>query len=804
MIEQMRSELRYAARQLMRSPLFTIVSMLSLGLAITVAVAAYSLVNGMLFKPLPVSDPRGVVHVFSIQGDRRTGSSAYADLADYVDTGLFASVAASAPLGHPVVTVNQRAPERVDLEYVSPNFFQTIRLAMKEGRAFTLAGDAAEVIISERYRDRAFKKGDRVLGATIMVDGLPFTVVGVAPHAYRGTLVYSGTAMWMPATQLSYMTNGRSRILGRDYHYWSIVGRLGPDITPAMATQRIAYLPAVLAQRDAQWKEGRHPLGIRIVSHETVIREVTAEYLGDVLLALGVLVAVILILACTNVAGLQLARAVSRRHEVAVRLTLGASRMQIATQFVTEALLLAALGGVAGFIGAQWLVVLAARSPMFDAFDLTPDWRVFATTAGTCVICAVIFGATPLAHTLRININGGLAGTGLIGERGNTRGRLIALQVCLSCMLVVLGMHASRGVQARTRANAAFHVDGLVVAELDGMHGTSATDSLTSLNYINDATEMLRTLPDVRNTAISNQLPLVGSDGVDARATPMNAPGQHVRIQTVDADYFATLGVGLTAGRIPDWVRTRSPGDERIAVVSTTMREKLGSSPVGRKIRIDNMYELRIVGEVPELKEVALSEKIGHVYEVTDRRGLNRYRTNLIIRVRPGSESAVMAGFTRAMRNRFPDRVPPAVTTLSGRIAEALAPQRYIAAAAAGFGLAELALAAVGLYSMLLYALLTRTREIGIRLALGAPPARASYAVLKSGLQFVAVGLVLGAVCAVPAGIIAGRNFMGSDARDPLPYIAALAGVVLATIAAAYVPARKATHVEPMSALRYE
>ena len=799
MIEQLSQDIRYAARQLMRAPLFTTVSALSLGLAIAVAVTAYSIINGMVFKPLPVRDRDGLMHVEAVSDVRNRGA-AYGDVKELMASGVFSGLAAQVSFPT-TVEVRGHAASRTEVTYVSPDFFRVLGLDLVAGRAFSGGGEAPEIIISERFRDRTFEKGDPVIGSKLAIQGTEFTIIGVAPKSYHGLRMYSNTIGWVPAPTMRLTSGGRASAVDSENRYWGLIGRLSPGLTPESAMQRLIPLSKSLAERYPRWREGRTALEIRVRTHRDEVAEMVDKYLREALIALAALVTIVLSLACTNVAGLLLARTVARRHEVAVRITLGAPRSRIAMQFMTEALMLALLGGTVGWVGAQWAMALMSRSPMLESFDLSQDWRVFASTLVTCVLCALAFGVTPLGQTLRANVSGGLSGHA-VGERGEVRGRLIALQVCLSCILVVLGMSASRGVQAKMRTTDGFSLDGLVVADVTYPARRTAADSLAARNYIRAVETMFAASPSVIRTTRSMTLPLTYMDGVDVVAGWKNATGFAVRHQRVDSDYFPTLGVPLLSGQLPPAIDTS--GVRRMAIVNHTVSTRAGRNVVGTTMTLGET-ELLVVGEVDDLQRVSAGMRQPRVYELAPRDLSQPFRSWYVVaRVRPGTEAAVIAEISRGIRSRYPEMTVPNINSLRSRIEASVAPQRIIARCAFAFGVVELLLAAVGLYSLLLYAMLTRTREIGVRMALGARPRNASFTIIKSGLQFVIAGLVLGAIAAIPAGIIAGRNFTGADARDPIPYAAALVGIVVATIAASYIPARRAARVEPMVALRHE
>ncbi|HUF51162.1 MAG TPA: FtsX-like permease family protein, partial [Longimicrobiales bacterium] len=434
----------------------------------------------------------------------------------------------------------------------------------------------------------------------------------------------------------------------------------------------------------------------------------------------------------------------------------------------------------------------------FDAFDLALDWRVLAATTALCFVCALLFGITPMGQTLRVDVKSGLTGQGVVSERGGVRGRLIALQVGLSCLLVIIGLHASRGVLSRLAAAPGVELDGLIVARLD--LDTRALDSIARRHYLEHAITTMRALPGVRHTGLSSELPTVSRS---FGAAPVSTPAGPVTAGTewVDTDYFQTLGIPLLTGSLPGAALT--DGEERSIVVNRAFAERLGGPAVGTRLQRFS-YEYQVVGVVDDDGGATGDAAVPMLYHLTSGLARGGGPVHLVARVEPGFEGAVMAQFVPPIRDRYPQLVPPEVGTLRAQVREMFAPLRYISNAALAIGAMQLLLATLGLYSLLLYATLARTREIGLRMALGARPRRASLTVMKGGLYYVLGGAALGVALGVPGAIFAANSFMGGDAADPVPFAAALLAIALSTLAAAYIPARRAARVQPMAALRTE
>jgi predicted permease len=795
-----RQDIRYATRQLARSPLFTFTSAVSLGIGIAVTVAAFSMINAVIFKPLQIPDAASLVAVTkTYRSGESNGGVSYDDLEDLRATGAFQSLGGAFDWGAKATPTNA-APENVMVTFVSPNLFDVLGIRPAQGRSFGTAAGQPEVIISERYRAHIAPTGEPVVGTTIRINNTTFTIVGVAPKSFAGLTPYSRTSFWLPESTWPLLfpkvgfTEG-----GRGVPGWSAYGRLADGITKEEAAVRLNMVAKTLADRyPTEWREfSGKPRIVSVLSPRKKTLQ-TTRGLPLLLMSMTGLVAIVLILGCTNVAGLLLTRAVTRRHEIALRLTLGASRTRLIRQLLTESILLAFIGGFVGLVCAEWALRFAARVPYFAAFNLSPDWRILAATAGVCMLCAIVFGVTPTIHALRVDLKSGMSGHGSIGERGGVRARLMALQVCLAFLLIMLGFSASRGIRSQLRTSPGFNVNGLLVID-PGRRGFERDDWS---GYLDETAKQLRTIDGVTHVMRSRRVPM---DASDWKATVSMPSGPAVvGYEPVDTAYFATIGVHLLQGRLP---RASEVLDaRRPAVVNRAMTKALGHDVLGGTLRIDNNREVVVVGVVEDLRhhEVELSPE-PYLYELRDAPAAANDKDYIIARVQGGTETTVTNEFIHRMRDHYPNRVPPIVSTLRSRLEVRLEPQRYMAGIAFAVGMIELALAAIGLYSLLLYATLTRTREIGVRMALGAAPRDASFTVMREGLLFAGGGLLLGIVLSIPAAMLAARGlFLGARAADPVPLAAAAAGIILATAAATLVPARHAARVEPMVALRHD
>src|SRR5687768_12115648 len=390
MIDQLRADLRYAVRQMGRAPLTTVVASLSVAIGIVVAVSAFSVLNAVMFKPLDMPGVDDLYHVYTSDHDGRDapyGASSFADYQDFAKSGAFDVLAAS-KWDEAAVSVAGSAPSSEYLSFVSSNYFPILGLSPARGR--WLSGDDAEIVITYPYWKRRFGGDAGVLGKTVQVNSVPLTVVGVAPESFRGVGLGPPTIGWAPASSLSAVMRDANALTNRGSRGFTVFGRLSAGTNEAVATSRLNALAAGLAQQEpGSWMDGNQETRlVSVLPHYKAL--FPPRNRNDMLLMIGaalLLIVFVVLLACTNVAALLIGRAVGRQHEIAVRLTLGATRPRILRQLLTESVLLAAIGGTIGFLGLLWTIRFVSALPVVDLLDLRADWRVLLVAAGTSLVC---------------------------------------------------------------------------------------------------------------------------------------------------------------------------------------------------------------------------------------------------------------------------------------------------------------------------------------------------------------------------------------------------------------------------------
>ncbi|MEX2284675.1 MAG: ADOP family duplicated permease [Gemmatimonadota bacterium] len=800
MLDSVTQDLKYAWRQLQRAPVFTLIASASLAMGIGVAVSALSVLNAIFFKPLPVPDPEGIYRVYTSDGDGRHkpyGGSSYADYEDFLESGVFAQLAAHR--GQRVtVTIDQQRPLSERIELVSPNFFNALGVQLPRGRGLSRAGDQPEIVLNHRAWQRAFNGDPSILGRIVRVNGLSVTVVGIAPNNFGGTQLSDQLVFgWVPATAMA--ARGTSD-LTRGNRAFELIGRLPANVTRTAAYARLDVLGTNLAaQYPVNWIDDRNEVRkiTLLTQRESLLKP------GDsaaMLMAIGfcaALVLLVLILACTNVAGLLLAKALARRHEIAVRLTIGASRARLLRQLLTESIVLALIGGALGTLATVWAVAAVSNTELFNAINLRPDWSVFAGAIGVSLLCALLFGFAPATQSLKADLRSVLGSGSLVTSgKSSLRGALIAVQVSVSFVLILLALVAARGVSTQTRGNPGFQTDGLVLVFLES--ATLYPDSASNARYVRDARQILESLPGVQSSSIA-MMPPLSSGRTSATISFPGGEARNIELNRVGPGYFHTIGIPVLRGRVPDRIGVANA--PRTAVVNETFARSYGREVVGELVDIEGR-NVEIVGVVKDVKYHSVGESaLSYLYAAADELAPLQFGS-LVARVAPGADRSVMDALRTQMRERHPEMVPPRTVTMLSFLRDYTQSQRFASRIALTAGGIELALAAVGLYGLLLFALMARTREIGLRLALGAEAREASWAVMRDGVRFAAIGGACGLLVGVPAALIVRTMVVGVNPEDPVPFIAALTLVLLAAGTAAYIPARRAARIEPAAALR--
>ncbi len=828
-------QLRYTARVLAKSPSFTVVAILSLAFGIGANTAIFTLLDQVLLRALPVQAPEQLVALTFTGGDEGSLRSRdegglyfsypmYRDLRDRntVFSGMLATL-------HYEIAVNWHGQtERATGELVSGNYFDVLGVRPALGRMFQQSDDAAPeanpvAVLSYGYWQRHFGGDPSILNQTIRLNDHPFTVVGVAPAGFRSVVIGDAPDVFAPMMMKAEFTPGWNDLDERRSRWLNIVARLKPGVSPSQAEAVIN--PLWYSLRGMELKQMRNPpqrlqtefmhTHLSLLDGTKGLSPLRNEF-SKPLVALMAMVGLVLLIACANVANLLLARGASQQRDIAIRFALGASRLQVMRQMVLESVLLAIGGGVLGVAVASWAATLLLRALPAEtrlelAFSGSPDLRTLAFTFGLSLVTGVVFGLAPafqathsgLAFTLKEQA-GGVVG----GGHARFRKVLVAAQTGLSLMLMV-----SAGLFARTLynlkgQNLGFRTDHLLAFEVNPkLNGYASTQILSLYDRLLGA---IGSLPGVRAVACSH-LGLLSDSNAGSNITvagyrQKEGEDMNPNWDEVSPGYLSALGIPLISGR--DFTAADAKGAPKVAIVNEKFQRYFfgNESAVGHwfgfgagNVKLD----IQIVG-------VAKDGKYSKVRQTTPRFIYLPYLQRpeppgMSFYVRTSQDPALAAGAVRREVQRLDPNLPiNNLATMDQVIDDNIWLDRVVAALSMSFGLLATALAAIGLYGVLAYMVARRTREIGIRLALGATQATILRLVMTE------VSLVAGAgiAIAIPVSLALTRylksQLFGLSTTDPVTFAGAALFLALVGIVAAYLPARRATRVDPVTALRYE
>ncbi|MFN2564674.1 MAG: ADOP family duplicated permease [Gemmatimonadaceae bacterium] len=813
-------DVRYAVRTLRRNPAFAVVAVLTAALGIGATTAVFSAVDGVLLKPLPFPNPEQLVTVWSAnlrQGDEPFTSSPpdFRELAS-AETGIVRSLAAFYPTAF-TLSVRDGEPARVSGARVSPILFATLGVPPQLGRAFLPSegehGAHRVLLISAGLWARDFERDPAVVGKTVTLDREPFTIVGVMPADFR--FPERRTDAWVP---LAFAPGNSLNTRGN--YFLQIVGRLTAGATVAQAQDALHRVAARVA---AEHPEG-NMTSVRVIPLRD---QLIGAGVRSALLAFLGAIALVLLIACVNVASLLLARAAARQRELAVRTGLGASRARLVRQLLTESLLIGALGGVAGVllaVGGVALLRIAGPADLPRLDEIGVDVRALTFTALLATATAVAFGLAPSLQASRAGATAALrhghrASPG--GSRRRAREVLVAVQMALAVILLVGAGLLIRSFAQVARVDPGFRVESVLTMNIP-LPRSEYSDGARMWAFLDRVLERVRALPGVRSAAATTALSLGGGYWGKLISFADRAPATsldqvpHVGYRVVTRDYFATMGVAVRAGRVFDESdRAGSPG---VAVVNETAARKFwtGRSPIGTTIWMGapealiagrgpatfRFPRLRVVGVVADERFTGLDQPpIVEVYQLSAQvteRGSEKY---LVVRS-DADPLALAAAVRREVRALDPYQPVAEVATMSQLVHVALAERRFGTALLGAFAALALTLAAVGLYGVVSYSVAQRRPELGVRMALGASSRRVLALVLRQGLRPALAGAVAGLAGALVLTRLMTNMLFGVAPTDPLTMLAVACVLIAVAAVASLLPARRAARVHPAEALR--
>jgi putative ABC transport system permease protein len=813
-------DLRYSLRLLARSPAFTAIAVLTLALGIGANAAIFSVVNSVLLEPLPYRAPERLVAIYS-KFVNQSFDHFWISPPEYLELRQMArSFEDVGGYRNQAVNVSgQERPLRSDATLATASTLSTLGVPAERGRWFSAAEDQPNaepvMLLGHDLWRQAFGGDPGIVGRRMLVDGVIRTVVGVMPPGTQigGQMVQ----VWLPA-QL-----GPLNPLQRGNHYLDVVARLRPGVT---LRQSRAEMAGLLARWQSLAGAGQHVPDV--ANHPVVIAPLLEDTVGEARPALRLLwaaVGFVLLIACANVANLQLARAEGRQREIAVRTALGAGRWRLLRQFLTESLLLALCGGCVGLLLAVWGVrALVAASP--DSIprmaEIGVDPRTLAVTFLVSVLSGVAFGLAPAVHARAGAFLAALKEGGQRSTAGAARQRLrrglLVVEVTLAAALLVVGGLLLRSFWELQRVDPGFEPRGLLTLELALPAATYARPAQVTA-FVERLTERLGALPGVESAAVMDGLPPrreVDANDTVLESVPNDPKGPPHNVdfwQFASRDYFRTMRIPLAAGRF----FTAQDGDQGagVVVINQTMAHTFwpGKNPIGQRLKGNgrSVRWLTIVGIAHDVKQQGLDQKTGtELYLLLSQSPAiaNYAPRNLYVVLRRSGEArdpARLAGAARAEIRRLDPALPVAhVLPMEQVIYQSMARPRFVTLLVLLFALVALALAAVGIYGVLAYSVEQRTQEIGVRMALGAEVGGILAMVLRQGLGLVASGLVLGFGLAIVLRRVLASLLFGVSPTDPLTMVGVAAVLSLVAAAACYLPARRAAAVAPAVALRHD
>jgi len=819
-MERLWTDIRFALRTFRRSPAFTAAAVLSLALGIGMNTAIFTLVNTLFLNPLPVDRASELVAVYTVDAKNSSPFGnllqvSFPNYKDYRDSNtVFTGLAAySFPL--PVSASIGPAPEQLFCEMVTGNYFQVLGVRPARGRFFgpeddQVPGASPVMVLSHSIWQRRFGGSADVIGRTITVNGAPFTIIGVGPAGFHGVNSLFGPDGWVPTMMYRQALPAQFRdwMNERRALVFTLAGRLKPGATIDHARANLVGIAKSLEQTYPQPNEGRSA-SLRPLTEATIFPGVREGLLAGTAVLMAI-VSLVLLIACSNVANLLLARATSRRQEVAVRLALGASRTRLVRQLMTESMLLGLIGGAFGLVVAFWTrtLIWSTRPPFFALNFVDPqlDARVLTFALVVSMATGLLFGLVPALASSRADVVTAIKDQSRAAGRPRRRfglgNVLIVGQVALSLVALITAALFLRSSRNASQIDPGFDTDHVAIMLVSpGQQGYGPDHAQ---QFFQTVSARVGAMPGVRNVSWAVNLPLFGgfsrSIFIEGHEEDKQMAGILTLANAVDVGYFETTSIALLEGRA--FTEADRAGSVPVAVVNDTMARKFwpGETAIGKRFRFYTERDYReIVGVAETVKYVTLGETPQPAAYFPLRQSQN---DAMVLYVRAAGDAAsLLVPVQREIRQIDPNVPIQSPQRVRDVIDQSLWAVKLGAGLLGVFGVLALALACVGLYGVMAYSVGQRTQEIGLRMALGAGPGQVLRLVLRQGLSLVAVGVVLGVAGALGVSLLIQSLLFGS-AYDPLSFLAASAALVAVAAIASLLPARRASRVDPLVALR--
>jgi predicted permease len=814
--EDFTQDVRYGWRGLQRDRSFAIVAVLTLALGVGANTAVFGVINALLLRSLPVPDPSGLISLQRRVGTVAGGNFSYPQVLDLSKQHDLFTVLCG--FGSDQVSVGPAgAMEPALVAWVSAGYYDTLGLSPQAGRLLTPADDqpgaSAVAVISDAYWTRQFGRNPSTVGESILIEGVPVPIVGISPAGFAGANVGEAVDLTLAIQSRLVVRPDQPFYTGPGARWLRILARPRPDLPRGQLQARAIVVWRQLMEaslRPTTLPEDRRRLlseELDVLPGRTGTSLMRAEFRFPLQIAMGFVI-VVLLIACVNVANLLLARGATRQREIAVRLSIGAGRARIIRQLLTESALIAVAGTAAGlavaWMGGRALLSLMAAGRGLEgagalALNLTPDWLMVAVTILIVAVTTLVFGAAPAWRASRVQPGAAMASSGRVVESHGRLGRLLVIaQVALSLVLVI-----GAGLFARTLHNLrtldrGFDVTDVLVVGTPAQRVGFAGPQLAAFN--SELLAFIEQVPGVRAASVAAITPLAGG-GISQAITVngVRAGEDELHFNSVGPRYFEAMRTPIIAGR--DFAREDGPAGPYVAIVNEAfVRRYMTGLPLGQRVSVlGSGREMQVVGVVKDTAYETLRESPPTVYSAHQQRSSP---ATFVVHA-PGATAEVAAAIRAEVQSRLGGRLPQ-IRTLADQLEGSLVLERLLARVTLVFGALALTLAAVGLYGLTSYWVTGRTREIGVRVALGARTVTVLRLVLGDALRMVAFGVAAGIVSAWGLSRLIESMVFGLSATDVTTVAFAVTVLVFAGLLAGLIPARRATRIDPHLALRNE
>jgi putative ABC transport system permease protein len=803
MMDSILKDIRYGFRSFLKRPGFTAIALMALALGIGANTAIFSLVNAVVLRPLPYPDPDRLVWMYgNIRNGGNRASVSPLDFLDYrAQNKTFEQFAASGTTPIYKNLTGSGDPERLTASSVTGNYFDAFGIAPALGRGFSLEnekpGQDQVVVLSHALWQNRFGGDPAIINKTIVLDGKACEVIGVMPADLR---LPQAADLWVP---LNFDVDPEMKL--RKAHFLRPIGRLKQGVS---LTQAQADTDLIAAQLERQFPDSNTGWNLRLLS----LREQLVGRSRVTLLVLFGAVGFVLLIACANVANLLLVRAAARHKEIALRTALGASRLRILRQMITESLLLAILGGALGALLATWgvrLLVTLSEDSLPPTAKINVDWTVLGFTLLISLLTGILFGVAPAVGTLKLNLidslKDGARGASENTSRNRTRSLLVVFESAVAVVLLIGAGLLIRSLIALQHVDPGFDSNNVLTLRIDLARKKYDTPEKTA-SFFRELETRISNLPGVEAAGSNTELPLSGQLNdlpFTVEGRPPVSPGREfdADFRRVNQQYFNALRIPLLRGR--NFTEQEVRQSDKVMVVSQQLVDAVfpNEEPLGKRlVSAIGGQAFEIIGVVGDIRHQALgSQPFPAMYMPTRETG----RTNFVIRTK-NDPLSIVNSVRKEVQAIDPDQPIAAVKLMKDWVDSSVAEPRYRTTLLGLFAALAMVLAATGIYGVMSYSVAQRTHEIGVRMALGASQIDVLKLVVRQGMVLTFIGVVLGLAGALALTRVMSTLLFGVTTKDPITFAAVAALLIAVAFIACFVPARRATRVDPLVALRYE